>query len=176
MKHLTLAKPYSDAAFLFAKEHQQIELWRTFLNEMAGVLADAEIQNLMKHPKLSNEALIEILSNNFAKISPQLKNFLKLLGENNRLNILPEISELFEADYQEDQKIAEVTLTFAEQPTEAELNSLNEVLAKKFGAQIQQTIAIDSALLSGVVIHSGDCVIDASLRGQLDNLKTELMR
>jgi F-type H+-transporting ATPase subunit delta len=176
MKHLTLAKPYSDAAFLFAKEHKQIDLWRTFLSELASVLMDAEIQHLMKHPKLSNDGLIEILSNSFAKITPELKNFLKLLGENDRLNILPEISELFEADYQEDQKIAEVNITFAEQPTETELNSLKETLAKKFGAQIHQTITIDSSLLSGVIIHSGDCVIDASLRGQLENLKTELMR
>ncbi len=96
MKHLTLAKPYSDAAFLFAKEHKQIDLWHRFLSEMAGLLMDAEIQNLIKHPKLSNDALIEILSNSFANITPPLKNFLKVLGENQRLNILPEISELFE--------------------------------------------------------------------------------
>lgn len=176
MKHLTLAKPYSDAAFLFAKEHKQIDLWRAFLSEMAGVLVDSDIQHLMKHPKLSNDALIDILSNSFSKITPELKNFLKVLGENQRLNILPEIYELFEADYQEDQKIAEVSMTFAQEPTEAELNLLKEVLTKKFGAQIQQTITIDNSLLSGVIIHSGDCVIDASLRGQLENLKTELMR
>lgn len=176
MKHLNEAKPYADAAFLFAKEHKQMDLWRHFLKEMAKVLADVDLQNLIKTPQVTATMLVDILIEAYGKSNAEMNNFLKLLSENQRINILPEINELFEQAWQKDQHIAEVTLTFAQTPTDADIASLAPVLKIKFGNSIKQNIQVDAKILSGVVITSGDCVIDASLRGQLENLKTELMR
>jgi F-type H+-transporting ATPase subunit delta len=176
MKHLNEAKPYSDAAFLFAKEHKQVEVWRAFLEAMAGIFADTEVKRLLKNPQVTKTVLIDILNTAFEKTTMEMSNFLKLLAEKQRLNLLPEIYELFLHDWQRDQSLVEVTLTFAEEPKSAELKSLEPILTAKFGKHIKQNIAINKNLLSGVVIESGDYVLDASLRGQLETLKTELMR
>lgn len=176
MKHLNQAKPYSDAAFAFAKDNKQIELWRAFLSTMAHIFTDKELPKLLKNRKLTTHTLIEVLTTNFEKSTPAMGNFLRLLAENKRLTILPEIYELFEKDAEHDQRIVEVKLTFADKPTTAELESLQPALKKKFGPHIKETITIDAHILSGVIIQSGDYVIDGSLKGQLENLKQELMR
>ena len=175
MKQLNHARPYAEAAFLFAKQKKQIDLWRTFLGAIARIVEDEEIKNLIKHPKLRAASFIEILTTSFEQSTVEMRNFLKLLGENHRFGLLPEIYELFEKDWQQDQNLAEVSLTFAQEPTASELQSLQAALKQKFGAHIKENISIDASLLSGVIIHSGDCVIDASLKGQLELLKAELI-
>lgn len=176
MKLLNLAKPYSDAAFQFAKEKKQIELWRKFLMAMTNVFSDIEINTLIKNPKLSAEVLIDILTTHFTESTAEMRNFLRLLARNKRLSILPEIYELFEQDYQKDLDTVEVKLTFAQTPSPETLAMLRPALTQKFGAQLKELINIDDSILSGVIVESGDCVIDGSLKGQLEHLKQELMR
>jgi F-type H+-transporting ATPase subunit delta len=176
MKHLSIAKPYSIAVFLVAKEKKQIKEWHSFLTDITTLLADTEIQKLMKQPSVSTRTFLNVICENCGDITPEMHNFLMLLGEQQRLNILPEIKELFEKTWQQDQDIAKLTLVFAVQPNTADLQHLQQILKKKFGEHIEQTIEIDPSLLSGVIIRKEDVVIDASLKGQLEKLKAELIR
>lgn len=176
MKHFAEARPYAHAAYSFAKEHKNIELWHEFLVHFVKVFQDAELKRLFKNPKLTPAALVELLSESFSRADANMRNFLRLLADKKRLSLLPEICEVFEQDWFDDQSLNEVMITFASEPDAATLNALSEELKQKFGKSIQLKTSIDASILSGAIIQKGDYVMDGSLKGQMDRLKQELVR
>ena len=48
------------------------------------------------------------------------------------------------------------------------------VLTEKLSRQVKLTTAVDASLIGGAVIHAGDLVIDASVRGKLGKLRATL--
>ena len=175
MKHFTEARPYATAAFLVAKEKKQLASWHEFLLHLGQLLEDAELKALIKHPKANYKILVEVLSDAIPKTSVEQRSFLLLLGQQQRFNLLPEIYTLFVKDQQKDTLVREVQLYFAETPEPSSLNKLEAALKIKFASALKITVKKDPSLLSGVVLHAGDMVIDASLKGQLAKLKNELM-
>ena len=49
-----------------------------------------------------------------------------------------------------------------------------ESLEKKFEKKIEANVIVDEGILGGSIIHVGDTVIDASVKGQLLNLAYDL--
>jgi len=101
-------------------------------------------------------------------------NFLRVLVDNRRLALLPEIAELFaqlrsEAEARVE---AKVTSAYALEPKQVE--SIVSALKRRFGRDVDVSAEVDPALIGGVVIQAGDLVIDASVRGRLDKLAASL--
>lgn len=176
MKHFAEARPYAHAAYLFAKEHHQVELWHEFLVHLAKFFSDGELKRLFKNPKITAAMLVELLSESFLCTNSEMRNFLALLAQKKRLSLLPEISEVFEKDWARDQNLNEVLVTFAAEPDHAALSLLTDALQKEFGIGVKLKTHIDPAIMSGAIIQRGDHVFDGSLKGQLDRLRQELVR
>lgn len=174
MKHLSQARPYANAAYLFAKEHGVVRQWLELLNQLAEIFRDEALLALLKHPKFDARVVIETLMNKLGSKDVHGKNFLMLLAENHRLALLPEIAEIFAEDVKRDTAIREVTLTSAMKLAKAEIKALEKALETKFKQPISMTVVEDPSLIGGVIVQSGDYVMDASLRGQLQHLKQNL--
>ena len=107
-------------------------------------------------------------------LSADQRNFVRVLADNDRLIVLPEISGLFEElkHGHEGVKDAEISSAFA--LDEATLKNLVADLERKFGCRIKATVKVDAELIGGVRIAVGDEVIDASVRGKLAAMATAL--
>jgi F-type H+-transporting ATPase subunit delta len=55
-----------------------------------------------------------------------------------------------------------------------EVATLSAALRRRFGSEIALSHAVDPALIGGAVIDAGDVVIDGSVRGKLERLRTAL--
>ena len=167
----TIARPYATAVFNFANEHKNLSSWSDTLALLSGVIKDGSIQSIIEDSKvLDSERQDLILSVCKGKLDEYGINFVKLLVENKRLVILPEISQFFEELKAEAEGSIEAELIMAEQPSKKTVDELLKSLEKKFNKKIEGKVVIDKNIIGGTKIIVGDSVIDASVRAQLDNL------
>lgn len=167
----TIARPYAKAAFEFALTNHALASWSGMLQLAAVIAADADVRSLLGNPRLGSGQLAELFHDvGGAAFDEHGKNFLSLLADNGRLDVVTEIAALFEVLKAEHEKSVDVRVTAA-----AELSAdLKAKLAAKLEAKLQRKVNlsydINSELLGGVIIRAGDMVIDGSVRGKLGEL------
>jgi F-type H+-transporting ATPase subunit delta len=99
---------------------------------------------------------------------------VRLLVENRRLGLLPEIIAQFESLRAEAEARIEATVVTPFPLAATQMKTINESLRRKFGREVNLTTETDKSLLGGIVIRAGDLVIDGSIRGRLAELATHL--
>lgn len=87
---------------------------------------------------------------------------------------LPVIAELYETSKAQAENTSDVLVTSAFAMTETQEDVLAKQLASKLGSRIKIRTEVDAALIGGIVVRTGDLVIDASVRGKLAKLTATL--
>jgi len=101
---------------------------------------------------------------------------VRLLGENGRLAILPDIAAQFELLRAQAEQRMTATVVSAYPLTESEINNIKSALNKRLNRSIDLITETDDSLIAGAVIRAGDLVIDGSMRGGIQKLATQLSR
>jgi F-type H+-transporting ATPase subunit delta len=171
----TVARPYAEAAFKLADEAGALGKWSEMLAALAMVAQDQRVRAAVADPNLSAAQaaglFIAILS---GKLSGDAENLVRVLAENGRLELLPEMHAQFEALKNEREGVLEAEVHSAFELSQAQVNELVQRLEKKTGRKVKAKIEIDKDLIAGVRIVLGDKVIDGSARAQLGALETAL--
>jgi F-type H+-transporting ATPase subunit delta len=171
----TLARPYAKAAFEYAQANQQLTQWSELLGLAGAVSQDTTVQQVLKAPRLTSTdkatTFIEVCGDKF---SAQVRNFLSIVAENNRLELLPEIAALFDLYKAEQERSVDVDVTSAFALNDEQQDKLAKVLSARLGREVRLHAAEDASLIGGVVIRAGDLVIDGSVRGKLAKLAEAL--
>ena len=171
----TLARPYAKAAFEFAIEKENLSNWTEMLGFLALVVKDSTMVKFLDSPSVTTEKASEaMLSIADGKLDTQAANFVSLLASNGRLELLPEILNLYENYRANHEKTVEVVLTSAVELTEKQLTDLNSTLETKLGRKVNINCQTDPTLMGGMIVRAGDLVIDASIRGKLNDLADSL--
>jgi F-type H+-transporting ATPase subunit delta len=171
----TVARPYAEAAFRLADAAGALAKWSDMLGALAQVAQDERVQRAVADPNLSHAQVagvfISILS---GRLNGEAENLLRVLAENKRIELLPEIRAQFEALKNEREGVVEAEVHSAFELTEAQLADLVQRLEKRTGRKVKARIEIQKDLIAGVKVVLGDKVIDGSARAQLDALETAL--
>lgn len=171
----TLARPYAKAAFEYAQAHQQLANWSAMLGLAAAVSQDDTMQRVLKAPRLTSTekatTFVEVCGDKF---DAQARNFLSIVSENNRMELLPEIADMFELYKAEQEKSVDVDVTSAFALNDEQQDKLAKVLSARLGREVRLHAAEDASLIGGVVIRAGDLVIDGSIRGKIAKLAEAL--
>jgi len=190
----TLARPYAEAVFRLASGHKALKPWSQMLQLAVAVMQDPQVAALVGNPRIPRARFVEFFldvcgdaqgSASVAgggtpgatkRLDKDGANFIRLLSENHRLPLLPEIAALYEAlrANAESRIEAEVTSAFA--VSETQLKAIAGALKRRLGRDIDLATRIDPALLGGIVVRAGDLVIDGSVQGKLRALATHLNR
>lgn len=171
----TLARPYAEAIAKLARQEQSWSAWSAMLSLLAGLAQDEHLRALAENPEVSREQLAGVLEALCAdQLTPAGRNFVRLLVENKRLAVLPEIARLFEEIKAGEEGVLEARIVTAYALTPAQLEALVSRLEARFGRRVIATQEVDADLIGGVIIHIGDEVLDASVRGRLSELATTL--
>jgi F-type H+-transporting ATPase subunit delta len=166
-----IARPYALAAFEYAHEKQQLVAWTVFLKEATYITEQSSVTPLLVNPQVLPAQLFDLYQSAFAHpLSVEQQNFLHLLVQNKRLNILPKIMAAFNAYCAQLEKISHVRVVTATTPKEEFKQKLIQALAKRINSHVTLQCDIDPAILGGAIIHMGDNVIDGSIRGKLTRL------
>lgn len=171
----TLARPYAEAVARLAQASDDWAAWSDRLALLAAVSQDAQIAALAAHPQLTPEQLLEVLLGICGdRLNAEGVNLLRLLVANKRLAVLPEIARLFEEMRAAAEGVLKARIITAYELSREQLAELVSRLEARFGRKVQATQEVNPALIGGVVIHVGDKVLDASVRGRLAELAATL--
>ncbi|MGH1441615.1 MAG: F0F1 ATP synthase subunit delta [Cellvibrionaceae bacterium] len=167
----TLARPYAKAAFEFARENKDLDGWSSSLAIAAAVSQDETVANLLESPTLTAEqkaaALTDVCGD---KLQAKVKAFVEVLAENKRLSLLGNIRELFENLKAQQEKFSDVQVISAFALDSGVEKSLSEKLKTVLLSDVALKTEVDQSLIGGVIVRSGDTVIDGSVRGRLSKL------
>lgn len=174
-ENITVARPYAEAAFELAKAGNALAAWAEVLGRMAAVVADPEMRECIENPGLSPDDLARLFLGVVGDDLPgEQQNFVRVLIDNRRLAILPEICTLFVELKNGDEGTKEARIDSAFAMDDAALAKLVADLEHRFQCKIQASVSIDPELIGGVRIAVGDQVIDASVRGKLAAMRAAL--
>ncbi len=172
---ITLARPYAEAVFRLAVEKGSLDKWSEMLQLAAMVAADARIMAQDSNPRVSREHMAALMLDICGKrLDAGGKNLIRLLVDNHRLEILPEIFTQFEKLKADAENSVEALVTSAFELDSAQMRKMKEALEKKLGRKVELRTAIDDSLVGGVVVRAGDVVIDGTITGRLDELSSYL--
>ena len=169
----TVARPYAEAAFKIAQGSNALAKWSEMLAGLATVSQDARIRAAVGDPNLA-DAKIAGLFISILSLSGEGENFVRVLAQNGRLGLLPEIRTQFDALRNEREGVIEAEVISAFELAGPQLADLVQRLEKKTGKKVRAKVRLDKELIGGVKVVLGDKVIDGSARAQLGALETAL--
>jgi F-type H+-transporting ATPase subunit delta len=171
----TIARPYAKAAFRYAQESKAFAEWSQGLKAAAEIVADPRLAALTKSPQWSQADLVSVIADVAGeKFSTAMQNFVRVLAENHRLLLLPEIAAHYEVLRSDIDNIVDVEVVSAVELNAAQADKLKQALSKRLKRQVRMQTSVDPTLVGGAVVRAGDLVIDGSLKGRLERLATEL--
>ncbi len=188
----TAARPYAEAVFALARERDALQAWSETLARAAAVARDEGMARLAANPRVERARFLGLfldicgdvpgrtsvagdrMSGATNRLSAEGANFIRLLVENRRLALLPEIAALYENLKAEAEARIEATVVSAFALDTAQRKGIEQALQRRFGRAVQLTTEVDRQLVGGIVIRAGDLVIDGSVRGRLAALASEL--
>ena len=171
----TVARPYAEAAFRLADDKGALAAWSGMLAALAAVASDDRVRAAVADPKLSDAQAAGVFISILAgKLNGDAENFVRVLAENKRLDLLPEINAQYDLLKNEREGVIDAAVFTAFELSEAQATDLVQRLEKKTGRRIKPRFELDSSLIAGVKVVLGDKVIDASARAQLGALEAAL--
>ncbi len=174
---LTIARPYAQAAFEQAQEEGKFSDWTDMLEFLKLIVSDDDMKTVLDNPRLDGEFMANfILDIGSDQLSETGQNFVRVLADAGRLTLLPEITELFSEKRAEAEGTVEVEVISAYPLNDDQESSISKAMAEHFGKKIEITSHVNETLIGGVVIKTGDSVIDTSIKGRLKELSNVIVK
>ena len=176
-ERITVARPYARAAFEAAQAKHQLAAWSRALAAAAAGVGEPAVQTLLGSPKLPKQQLAQIFIELVGQeLGDSGANFIRLLAENRRLGLLPEIAQGFEQLRADAERTLEAIVVSASPLDNNERAALAQALKQRLDREVTLQCETDPRLIGGAVIRAGDLVIDGSVRGKLERLSLALAR
>ncbi len=133
-----------------------------------------ELDALLTNPETDSRVKADVLERVLGDADELVRNFVRLLVEKGRAAELREIAAEFEALVAAREGVLDVELTTAHGLSDEEFGSIVDRIEQASGRKVQATRSIDPSLIGGLVLQAGSMRLDASVRGRLERLRTEL--
>lgn len=171
----TVARPYAEAVFRFAKEAGSLDAWSQSLAKLALIAGNKEAQAVVADPQFTaanaQALLLELLGTD---VMPEVANFITIVLENRRFLVLPSISASFEELKAASEGQVDALIESAYALTDAQLIELTATLSQQLNRKVNAEVTVNAVLIGGVKVTVGDLVVDASVRGKLSALAASL--
>jgi F-type H+-transporting ATPase subunit delta len=156
-----IAKRYAKALSSVSKDLPGI---LEVLNVLSEVVSSAEINSTLTSPIISSENKTAMILSALSDKDVTLVNFIKILGENGRLDLIPAITKVLNSDQQRVSNEYEGVLKSASSLDEAVLANLEETLKKYTGSTIK--LPQEKSDLEGVRVSVDDLGIEVNFSKQ----------
>ena len=174
-ENATVARPYAEAAFGIADAEGALPVWAQALDVLAQAMAHPEVREAIGNPKLTDEQLYGFIASLAGDtLSAEVQKFLRVLIENGRLVVLPEIRDLFQELKNEREGMVDALISTAFELDPGQTAELVADLERRFKRKVNPVVTVDKGLIGGLQVKIGDEVIDSSVRGQLATMAAAL--
>lgn len=173
----SVAGRYLEAA-MHAAERTGIraELGRQLSMLQAALETTPAVRRLLGHPAMTVErklrALAELLDEE--PVEP-LRRLIVLLIDNDRLDVLEVADEVYQELVDEAEGVLRAFVTTPSPLDDGRCDRLASALSAWMGQDVVVDAQLDPDLIGGIVVRVGDRVLDASLRGRLERIRTRMV-
>ena len=147
------------------------------LQQFGAAYAESlELRTFLASPAVSITAKHEVLEKIVARLgaSKIIRNFLFVLTDHRRTQLIPEVIATFHEVIRQRQGIAEAIVSSPIELSAAQKKEMAATLARLTGKKIEAKYTLDPALLGGAVVRIGDTIYDGSLRSRLNEMRARL--
>ena len=174
---MSAVSTYAQALFEAAREREEIEETLENLKEFVDVLHESdELRECFygTHiPEGQKRRAIDALTE---EMTTSTRNFLKILIDNGRTEILEDVVPRYEDLVEEYQGKVEVELTTAVELSDEMLERFKSRLGEILdGQEVMLETYVDQNLVGGAIVRVGEKQIDGSIRGQLQGLREKML-
>jgi F-type H+-transporting ATPase subunit delta len=172
----TVARPYAEALFSVAQgSDKDLDGWLAAVEELSRLMSHPQVAEVMSDPNLDHEQVFGLLTSMMKSPLPAAgANFLKLLIENQRLAVLPEVAAQFRQLKNRAEGVADCLIETAFPLSDVQVTELVGSMSKKFGQKLKPEVRVNPDLIGGVRATVGDQVLDGSVRTRLTDMQTAL--
>ena len=169
------SRRYAEAAFQIAERDGTVEEWLRELDTAAEVLSDDAVVRVLANPAIPLRDRTQVIERILGdRVSRGTVNLIGLLLQRGRIERLPEVAREYRRLHDRRAGIVEAVVTSALPLDDGEVAALRERLATTTDARIEMSMQVDPSILGGVVVRLGDRLIDGSVRGRLERLRSRL--
>ena len=167
------ARRYAEAAFEIAERDDAMDAWLGALGVAAERLADPQVMRLLANPAVPSESRVDVLGRILGDdVTGPPRNLLALLVRRGRIEQLPDVERELARLYRRREGIVEAIVTSAAPLDDAEQETLQDRLVAITGGKVEMHLEVDPGLLGGIQVRLGDQLIDGSVRGRLERLRS----
>ena len=167
---------YARALYEAARDQDRVDVAKEQLAELAAAMeATPELEAFLANPQLDPAAKAGLLEEITGDAEPVVRNFVRVVASKGRAGQLRAIIEEFEAIVDREQGRIAVELTTAYELDDEEAAAIVRQIEQSSGRTVEATRSVDSDLIGGMILQAGSLRVDASVRGRLNRLRTELV-
>jgi F-type H+-transporting ATPase subunit delta len=177
VRNTIVAKRYAKALFAVGKEEEALDAYSETLGGLAELLAkQPDIADALSNPQYPLEVREKVVGHLVKALdaSQVMGNFLRLLVQKRRAEVLPEIAEVFQTMVDAERNISRGTVITAIQLDAGLKEKVQSTLEKITGKQVIFSTQVDPSIIGGIVAKVGDLVLDGSIRSQVAGLKESI--
>jgi F-type H+-transporting ATPase subunit delta len=155
------------------------EVGREQLMKFSSLLSSqAQMRQLFENPTIAAERRKEVFKGIADSLSYEthVRNFLNLLIERNRLDLLDDIIGAYQKLLDEKLGIVRAHVTSASPLDSDQQRDIAARLEQATGKHVLIDLSVDPALIGGVVARVGSTIYDGSIRQQLQVFKQRLIQ
>lgn len=169
-----LAGRYASALFELADENKALDRTAADLAGLRRMLVESpDLSRMVRSPVLSRAeqggAMAAIMEK--AGFSDLTRRFIGLVAQNRRLFALTSMIDAFLAELARRRGEMTARVTAARPMSDAQVKALSDALRASMGTQVDVEVAVDPALIGGMIVKVGSRMVDSSVRTKLNKLQ-----
>ncbi len=158
-----------------ARESGNFDVWSDRLQFLSSAVQSPDLASMLDTPNITHQQRSELLEKVAGdRLDDQGRNFVRLIAENNRVDLMPDIAGIFDGLKMEAEGEIEAQVTTAFELTGDQSDKIAGALAKRLNRKVRIISNVDSDLIGGAIIRAGDLVIDGSVKGRLAKMSSQL--
>lgn len=172
-----LADIIFEAKLAPAKQRAQVQTARQRLADFSALLRQyPDLRNVLTSPAVKPEEKLAVLDRlrGMMGFSHLTRNFLAVLLDHRRLDLLDGIVDAFDTEVYARLGIVPVEVTTAFNLKSKQKKSLEQRLRTLTGSEVEMRFRESPEIVAGLVARLGSTIYDASLRAQLRRLQRQL--
>ncbi len=176
MKQIILARRYAKALFAVGKEDGKFEDYSEALQGVAQLYADTDLEDSLTNPLYPMDVREKVMEGVVASIGvdKNMANFLNLLVEKKRADVLPDIADEFKIMVDEEKNVSHGTVVSAVELSSELQAKVQATLEKITGKKVELTASVDPSIIGGIIAKVGDLELNGSIKTQLASLKDSI--
>jgi F-type H+-transporting ATPase subunit delta len=174
-----LSQRYAKALVDVAVEQGKADQVKHELSAFAALVSEsADLRNFLASPAVPRPQKQAVAGKLVERLgaSKTLLNFLFVLIDNRRANLLDEIQAAYQEQLYARLGVADVYVMSARELNEPEKKELAGALEKLTGKRVEAHYGVDPELIGGAVVRIGSTIYDGSVREQLNRMRDWLAR